>query len=170
MSRIRPVGTPAAPAELSRALPFLTVDKTAAVWWVSCHGGSGASTLARWTGLGTSIRGWPVVPDGTPAPVVLVCRASAIGTVAASHVVGQMHRAGVAPRTRLLGMVTVAASPRRVPRRVRDELRLIAGWVPHLWPVRWVEELIAVGDPRLLGVPPDVAALRERVVSALGGM
>jgi hypothetical protein len=139
------------------------------LWWVGCHGGAGATTLAGVTRLGMDVGGaWPAAPPGwPPAQVVLVCRATAPGVLAATAAVEQWRRGAAPPGTRLLGVVVVAASARRPPRRALERIRLLAGWVPALWRVRWVEEYLAADDPREIGVPPEVAAIRHHLGAKL---
>lgn len=133
------------------------------MWWVGCHGGAGTTTLAAVTGLGVDAgAGWPTPIQGWPAAqVVLVCRATAGGALAATGVVEQWRRQPVLAETKILGLVTVAASARKPPRRAAERLQMLAGWVPARWRVGWVEEYLAADDPRELGVPPDVATLRH---------
>ncbi|GAA0710892.1 hypothetical protein Drose_24890 [Dactylosporangium roseum] len=138
------------------------------MWWIGCHGGAGATTLARLTDLGADAHAaWPTPPPDDSARVVLVCRVSATGTRAATVAVEQWKRRLVPPRTELLGVVAVAASSRRPPRRAAERLRLVSGWVPATWRVGWVEEFLAADDARDVGVPPDVAALRHALSRAI---
>ncbi len=108
------------------------------LWWVGCHGGAGSTTLACLTGMGGDLgTGWPRTdPSWSIQPVVLVARATASGTLAATGAVEQWRRRSV-PGVRVLGLVVVAASPRRPPRIAAERVQLLAGWVPHLWRVGW---------------------------------
>ncbi|WP_433121984.1 hypothetical protein [Micromonospora sp. CA-246542] len=136
------------------------------MWWVGCHGGAGVSTLARLVGFGLDFgKGWPMLTPATPqARVVLVCRASAAGTWAATGAVEQWRRrAGMPGSMTLLGVVAVAASPRRPPRIATERLQLLRGWTPQIWRVDWVDALLAADDPRDVGAPPDVEALRTAI-------
>jgi hypothetical protein len=146
------------------------------VWWVACHGGSGTSTLASLCGLGVDAgRAWPPrAQSHEPTPtVVLVCRATAAGTFAATAAVRQWQQktkelatsAAVAPD--VLGVAAVAASPRRMPRIAAERLQLLAGWVPTVWRIGWIEALLAADEPREVGMPPDVDALRRAVAAAV---
>lgn len=156
-------------------LPAVAVPQEAvaggwpAVWWIGCHGGSGASTLARLTGLGRDFApGWPLFPPAWPiAEVVLVCRASATGVLAATGAVEQWRRRAAPPQARVRGLVAVAASPRRPPKIVLERLQLLSGWLPALWRVGWQEALLAADDPTDVGTPPDVAALRDSIVRVM---
>ena len=157
------------------ALPFFPVGQHhltngwPPLWWVGCHGGAGTTTLAAVTGLGVDAgAAWPTPIPGWPAPqVVLVCRATATGALAATGVVEQWRRQPVLSGTKILGLVTVEASARRPPRRAAERLQMLAGWIPAKWRVGWVEEYLAADDPRELGIPPDVAALRHALDRAL---
>jgi len=132
------------------------------LWWVGCHGGAGATTLARVTGVGGDMgAAWPLVqPHWATQPVVLVARATAVGLHAAMATVEQWQRRAV-PGVRVLGLVVVAASPKRPPKVVTDRVQLLQGWVPRLWRVGWVEPLLAADDPLDVGVPPDVETVRH---------
>ncbi|WP_309244506.1 hypothetical protein [Micromonospora parastrephiae] len=161
-SRTRPGIAPAMPFGL---IPP-NLDAWPPVWWVGCHGGAGVSTLARLVGFGLDFgQGWPMLTPATPeARVVLVCRASAAGTWAATGAIEQWRRrAGMSGSMTLLGVVAVAASPRRPPRIATERLQLLRGWTPQIWRVGWVDALLAADDPRDVGAPPDVEALRTAI-------
>jgi hypothetical protein len=132
------------------------------LWWVGCHGGAGVSTLHRLTGVGAELGTfWPAVHESWPTQqVVLVARASAAGLYAAAGAVEQARGGHKVFGVRVLGLVVLAATPKRAPKVVTDRIKLLSGWVPHLWQVGWVPALLAVDDPRDVGVPPDVDALR----------
>jgi hypothetical protein len=173
LKRARPVldGMPAAlrsvpiPAHLSSP----PAPGWPALWWVGCHGGAGTTTLARLTGLGAELgtAGWPRVGADAPVqPVVLVARGSASGTWAAMGAVEQS-RARTVPGVRVLGIVVVAASPRRPPKVAADRVQLLAGWVPQVWRVGWHDALLAAEDAASVGMPPDVDKLRSALDDAL---
>lgn len=153
------------------ALPFAVIPPNLPawppVWWVGCHGGAGVTTLARLTGIGLDFgsRGWPLVTPATPpAHVVLVCRATASGTWAATGAIEQWRRrSGMPGPVGVLGVVAVAASPRRPPRIVTDRLHLLRGWAPAVWNVGWVDALLAADDPHDVGASPDIEALRHAI-------
>jgi hypothetical protein len=83
--------------------------------------------------------------------VLLVARSHAAGLCAAQAAARQW-AAGVLPHVRLLGLVVVADAPGKLPKPLRDLLRLISGGVPQVWELPWVEAL-------RLGDPPDQARL-----------
>jgi hypothetical protein len=151
-------------------LPRILANGWPAVWWVGCHGGSGATTLATLTRIGHDYGSvWPQLPPNSPMiNVVLVCRASAAGTLAAAGAVEQWRRGASPAQTRVQGVVAVAASPRRPPKIVKERLQLLRGWAPNIWHVGWQEVLLAADKPTDLGVaPPDIAALRDSIMEAV---
>lgn len=99
--------------------------------------------------------------------MVLVCRASATGTWAATGAVEQWAAKRLPHGVNLLGLVAVAASDRKPPAVVADRLKLFAGWLPAVWRVDWVETLLAADNPRDVGMPPDVEALRHAIGRAM---
>jgi hypothetical protein len=140
-----------------------------ALWWVGSHGGAGTTTVAAVAGLGVDGgTAWPLLQQGWPtAHVVLVCRATASGTWAATGAVDQFKRRATPVGVQLVGVVAVAGSARKPPRLAAERLQLLGGWVPAVWRVGWVEEYLAADHPLDLGVPPDVAALRHAVIRAM---
>jgi hypothetical protein len=137
------------------------------VWWVGCHGGAGTTTLATVTGIGADMGvGWPTPVEGCPPiQVVLVCRVTASALWAATGAVNQWKRRALPASIRVMGLVGVAASARKPPRRAVERWRLLAGWLPAVWRVGWVEEYLAVDHAPDIGVPPDVAALQHALTS-----
>jgi hypothetical protein len=123
-----------------------------AVWFSSCHGGAGASTLAAlFPGGNCAGRYWPVPEPPGEARALLVARTHASGLIAAQAAARQW-AAGVLPGVRLLGLVAVADAPGKLPKPLKDLLRLISGGVPQVWELPWVEAL-------RLGTPPDQVRL-----------
>lgn len=122
--------------------------------------------MARLTDLGVDGgTAWPAMDTGAWTQVVLVCRASAAGAWAAAGAVDQ-YRARRVPGVRLLGLVAVAASPRRPPRVVAERLRMVRGWLPALWRVEWVESLLAADDPGDIGPAPSVQTVHHEITRA----
>ncbi|WP_433461845.1 DUF6668 family protein [Spirillospora sp. CA-128828] len=116
------------------------------LWFSSCHGGAGASTLAALIPNGMCAgRYWPMPEPPGRSRVLLVARTHAHGLCAAQAAARQW-AAGVLPNVRLLGMVVVADAPGKLPRPLKDLLRLISGGVPRVWELPWVEAL-RLGDP-----------------------
>lgn len=117
-----------------------------AVWFSSCHGGAGASTLAALVPQGRSAgRYWPTPKPPGQARVLLVARTHASGLLAAQAAARQWAAGGL-PGVRLLGLVAIADAPGKLPKPLRDLLRLISGGVPQVWELPWVEA-IRLGDP-----------------------
>jgi hypothetical protein len=111
---------------------------------VGAHGGAGTTTLAA-AGIGHDAGGqhWPRV-NGARIGVLIVCRASSAGLVAASHIGTAVQRRQVPPGMHVLGLIIVAAQPGRWPRIVRERAALVGGWFPQAWRVPWVPEVIAM--------------------------
>lgn len=151
------------------ALPFAPIPQNLGdwppVWWVGCHGGAGTSTLARLAGFGLDFgNGWPMVSPAMPRThVVLVCRATASGTWAATGAIEHGRRPGMSGLYKVLGLVAVAASPRRPPRIATERLQLLRGWTPEVWRIGWVDALLAADDPHDVGASPDIEALRTAI-------
>jgi hypothetical protein len=166
----RPAPAPGLPTASTLFLQHHVAGEWPPVWWVGCHGGAGTTTMSQLVGMGVDMGGvWPEPRPEEPAPaVVLVCRATAAGTWAATGAVRQWQARPETLRVRLLGIAAVAASPRRAPRIAVERLQLLAGWVPTVWRIGWVEALLAADDPRDIGTPPDVAALRHVVAAGTG--
>lgn len=110
-------------------------------WWVGCHGGAGISTLAGLVPGGReSGKAWPVPADGNTSRVVLVARTNARG-LATAQAAARQWAAGRVPGVTLLGLVAVADAPGRLPRQLSELLRLVAGGVPKVWFVPWIDAL-----------------------------
>jgi hypothetical protein len=77
--------------------------------------------------------------------VLLVARTHASGLCAAQAAARQW-AAGALPNVRLLGLVAIADAPGKLPKPLKDLLRLISGGVPRLWELPWSEAL-RLGDP-----------------------
>ncbi|MBE1532867.1 DUF6668 family protein [Actinomadura algeriensis] len=111
------------------------------LWFSSCHGGAGTSTLAALLPRSLSAgRYWPVPDPPGHARVVLVARAHASGLCAAQAAARQW-AAGVLPNVRLLGLAVVADAPGKRPKALDDLLRLVAGGLPRVWELPWAESL-----------------------------
>ncbi|MGH2867162.1 MAG: DUF6668 family protein [Solirubrobacteraceae bacterium] len=114
-------------------------EQPAAVWWVGAHGGAGESTLAElFSGSRSADHSWPLTTaDRLPARVVLVARTHAHGLRCAQNAIREW-AAGDAP-VLLLGLVLIADAPGRLPHGLRQLAELIAGGVPAVWSVPWIE-------------------------------
>jgi hypothetical protein len=121
-------------------------DGQAAVWWLGAHGGAGESTLEElFSGSCAADHCWPLTgANAAPARVVLVARTHARGHSAAQSAVREW-AAGDA-RVLLLGLVLIADAPGRLPHGLRRLADLIAGGVPAVWSLPWIEAW-RVGEP-----------------------
>lgn len=136
------------------------------LWLSSCHGGAGTSTLAvLLTNSASAGRYWPVPAPTGNSRVLLVARSHAAGLLAAQGAVAQW-AAGVLPSVQLLGLAVIADAPGKRPKPLSDLVRLIAGGVPRLWELPWVEAF-RLGDPPDRMKPPPAYARLIRDVSGL---
>lgn len=72
---------------------------------------------------------------------------------------------GQVPHVDLIGLVAVADAPGKLPRPLRDTLRLVSGGVPRAWRLPWVEAW-RQGAPVTEAAPRELAAL-DRELSHL---
>ncbi|WP_110853774.1 DUF6668 family protein [Georgenia satyanarayanai] len=142
--------------------------RAAELWWVGVHGGAGESTLAELVPQWRSAQGaWPRVSgENTPARVVLVARSNAAGLRAAQTAATQW-AAGLVPHVELLGLVIVADAPGRLPRPLRDLVRLVGGGVPRTWTVPWAEQWRLGHDVSLPSAPRQVRQLVEELTALI---
>lgn len=139
-----------------RQLPVVQRVETPSLWLLGAHGGAGETTLASlvtsWSPAGHA---WPTPAPttasawGPPAPtkVVLLARSNAQGLRAAQAAAYQWAANGV-PEVDLVGLVVVADAPGRLPKALSQYVDVVAGGVPRLWMLPWVEAW------RLGDVPP----------------
>lgn len=130
-------GVPA-PDQVDR-LPLIPQRRTAALWCMGVHGGSGESSVSRlmpeWAEAG---HGWPQLSSPTPAPVLLVARAHMRGLLAAQAAATQW-AAGLVEHVDVLGLLIVADAPGRLPRPLKDFAHVVSGGVPRSWHLPWIE-------------------------------
>lgn len=113
--------------------------RTPLVWLLGAHGGAGVTTLAHLLGPAADCyRRWPAVLDGESPYVVIVARETVIGLGAADALLRQ-HHAGLAGDSNLIGLITVAARPGRIPAPIRRDRDLYAELADHDWHVAWHE-------------------------------
>ncbi|WP_425464623.1 hypothetical protein [Nocardia yunnanensis] len=119
------------------------------VWLLGVHGGAGATTLAHVLApAADSYRRWPGGFERESPFVVLVARETIAGLTRAHDLLRQ-HHAGLAGSSEVLGLITVAARPGRIPaeiRRYRDVVGSLAGQV---WQLPWHEEWTLVEADQL---------------------
>lgn len=124
---------------LADQLPVHNQARPADLWWLGVHGGAGESTLASLVPTWAAAdHGWPFLPDGALAQVVLVARSNMYGLQQAQLAATQW-AAGLVPHVELVGLVIVADAPGRMPRPLRDFLQVVRGGVPRTWQVPWIE-------------------------------
>ncbi|WP_139346849.1 DUF6668 family protein [Sinomonas mesophila] len=136
-----------------------------AVWVVGVHGGAGESTLAALLdGAVATDHAWPVrEDDGGPDVVLLVCRSHAAGLRAAQlAAIEYMSEGRPLPGT-LAGLVVMADAPGRLPKPLADQVRLVAGAVPHLWQMPWVESWRLSTAPDPAAPPPAVRSVLDKL-------
>jgi hypothetical protein len=121
-------------------------DEAAAVWWLGAHGGAGESTLEElFSGSRAAGHSWPVTAAHLPpARAVLVARTHAHGLRSAQSAIREW--AGGDVDVLLLGLVLLADAPRRLPHALRQLADLIAGGVPAVWCLPWIEAW-RIGEP-----------------------
>ncbi|WP_446047471.1 DUF6668 family protein [Streptomyces olivaceus] len=131
-------------------------DEEHAWWWMGVHGGAGVTTLRLAVpGGGDAGRAWPA--SARSQPVVLVARSSAYGIECAQNAARQW-ASGMVTGVDLLGLVVVADAPGRRPRILQNLVRLVAGAVPRLWEIPWVEPW-RLGEPPMSHLPKECAPL-----------
>ena len=100
-------------------LPIYQMPRAAQLWIVGAHGGSGESTLAAlspdWT---ETCHGWPAADPSNPVRVLVVARSNSAGLRAAQRA-AQQWASGSVPGVSLVGLVTIADAPGRLPRPLR---------------------------------------------------
>jgi len=136
-------------------------EEQAAVWWLGAHGGAGESTLQElFSGSRAADHSWPLTAaDLPPARVVLVARTHAHGLRCAQGAIREW-AAGDA-QVLLLGLVLLADAPGRLPHRLRQLADLIAGGVPAVWSLPWIEAWRGGELPAAHNAPKVVRRLLE---------
>lgn len=144
-------------------LPRRRSPVPARVWWVGVHGGAGETTLATLLpGSRAAGHAWPVIESSTAAggagAVVLVARTSMSGLRAAQRAAGEW-ASGSACGVDLLGLALIADAPGRLPRPLKDFAAIVAGGVPRVWHLPWIESWRLGEDPSALSAPRSVRRL-----------
>jgi hypothetical protein len=129
--------------DITDRLPRRYDPRQATLWWVGAHGGAGESTLEALTpGTRAADHTWPIpVAPGVIHRVVLVARADFAGIAAARKASIDWASNSLGGGVRLHGVALMADAPGRRPKPLRDFQRLLAGGVPHLWSLPWLEAL-----------------------------
>lgn len=147
-------------------LPRRKQPQVVDVWWLGVHGGAGENTLTQLLpGSRAAEHAWPIssLPD---RPVVLVARTNANGLCRAQAAATQW-AAGATPEIRLLGLVLIADAPGRLPPPLKTLATLVAGGVPRVWHLPWIEPLRLGADPLSLRLPRPMRRLLSDVTSLL---
>lgn len=130
-----------------RRVLTMHLEQQTRLWWMGAHGGAGETTLEQLLeGSRAAGHAWPVneQQDALPPRVVLVARTNARG-LRAAQLAATEWASGDVP-VQLDGLVLVADAPGRLPKPLKQFARLVAGGVPHVWELPWVEEW-RVGEP-----------------------
>lgn len=164
----RPVGPqPGVPIpDSADRLPRHSIGWPATLWWVGAHGGAGESTLAQLlTGSRSASHAWPISDDpAQPAPVVVVARTS-YGGLRAARLALTEWASGTVP-VNLVGLVTIADAPGRLPKSLRDLSQIVSGGAPHAWHVPWVDAW-RLGQPVTLDTAPSHARSAVEAIRTL---
>ena len=142
-------------------LPRRDAAWPATIWWLGVHGGAGESTLAALTaGTRPCEHAWPIpTTAGTTHRVVLVARTNYAGLLTAQHAATEWAANTLGDAIQLAGLALVADAPGRRPKELRHLEHIIAGGVPHVWNLPWV-------NAWRLG-PPDATAALPKEFRAL---
>lgn len=150
-------GVPA--PDLVDQLPMRHVHRRVDLWVVGAHGGAAESTLAALDdGWSASLHAWPIGLDSPPARVVVVARTSAHGLLAAKAAAKQW-ASGLVGNVEMLGLVLVADAPGRLPKPLRDLIKIVSGGYPRTWHVPWIESWRLGADPTPDASPREVQRL-----------
>lgn len=76
---------------------------------------------------------------GTHSRVALVARTNWVGLTAAQRAATEWASGSLGDGIELAGLVLIADAPGRLPKPLRELQDLIAGGVPQLWSLPWVE-------------------------------
>ncbi|MFV0452773.1 MAG: DUF6668 family protein [Propioniciclava sp.] len=145
------------------ALPVAQQPMAAPLWWLGVHGGAAESSLAAlvpdWA---AAEHQWPTPPGEERARVVLTARSNMRGLEAAQAAATQWAAGGL-PHIDLLGLVVVADAPGQLPRPLREFAQLVAGGVPRMWTIGWIEAWRMGETPELTDAPRNVRALIDEL-------
>ena len=137
---------------------------------VACHGGAGASTVARLLEPAMDlawVRDWVDYAarwQRHMVPLVLVARGTAAGTAAATETLAGAVGAGLRPAV----LVVVVDGPWPEPRAARARIRLMAGRVGAVVRLPYVPRWRYVEDPLAEPIPNKIAAAVDAIRAAAG--
>ncbi len=100
-------------------------------WW-PLHGGAGVSTLAQLNPRGFVTGPGKFLPDEW---MIVVCRTTATGLLSAKKFASEPWPGA----SKVIGLVTIADTPGRLPTGLRHLRRHAAGGYRYAWHVPWVE-------------------------------
>jgi hypothetical protein len=154
-----------APDRVDR-LPSRPLDTGHRLVVVGAHGGAGESTLAALDpGWAAGGQAWPEPAAGATVPVIVVCRTHGAGLNAA-RLAAQQWASGAVPSVDLLGLAAIDDAPGRLPKPLRDLLKVAAGGYPRLWRIPW-SEAWRTGTDDPLSVAPREARQMLRAINQL---
>lgn len=131
------------PPDTADQLGWSRVRVTHRVWVLGAHGGSGESTLAELLDGGETDHRWPSA--AAAAPVVICARTHARG-LRAAQLAAASWASGHTPPVKLLGLVLIADAPGRLPKPLAEFAERVAGGVPRIWRMPWVDDF-RLGPP-----------------------
>ena len=165
---------PASVSAPRRGFPRLSVDDAAgrsiARWWFGTPGGAGESTLEQLLeGSRGTCHAWPPVDESVSLRpnVILVARTSARGLRSAQIAATEWAAGDVA--VQLHGLVLIADAPGRLPKPLKDFARVVAGGVPRVWRLPWVEEWRLGATVSATTAPTAVTDFLEQLRAAIQG-
>ena len=122
-------------------LPQRTAAWPATVWWLGVHGGAGETTLALLAaGTRPAEHAWPIPgARGTTHRVVLVARTNYAGLIAAQRAATEWASNTLDDGVQLVGLVLMPDAPGLLPKPLRELEQIIAGGVPRVWTMPWVD-------------------------------
>jgi hypothetical protein len=142
-----------------RRIPLTPPGRQPGWFFVAAHGGAGTTLLSRlswqaiendeggWRSDGRgraaygmdSGRGWPDPALEPTGRVVVVCQTTMRGLGWARDAAAQ-HLSGATPHgLELIGLVTIADQPGRLPHQIRAARDLLTGAYPRVWHLPYVE-------------------------------
>ena len=127
--------------DIADRLPRRAAPWPATMWWLGVHGGAGESTLATLAaGSRPAGHAWPLPSANVTANhVVLVARTNYSGLAAAQRAATEWAANTLPPGVALAGLVLISDAPGRLPKPLRDFQHVVAGGVPRVWHLPWVE-------------------------------
>jgi hypothetical protein len=165
---------PASVSAPRHSFPRLSVDDAAGpsigLWWFGTHGGAGESTLEQLLeGSRGTCHAWPQVDESASLRpnVILVARTSARGLRSAQIAATEWAAGDVA--VQLHGLVLIADAPGRLPKPLKDFARIVAGGVPRVWRLPWVEEWRLGATVSAATAPKAVTDFLEQLRAAIQG-